>query len=89
MKAQLEAAEFEIIDSNQSVAIFPPETQSAPVTKTVPVEAHAADVDGVPIELLLFTRKGGAYMLEVLRADGNKVQALPAADEFHVMVLAA
>ena len=85
---QLLSARFEVIDTNQSLNIIPLDTAVAPVEKTIPVEAHGKDGDGCEIQVLLFTRNGVAYMLEVIREDGLPVEKLPAVDTFEVMILA-
>lgn len=87
LKAQVLTARFAVIDKNQNLEIFPANSVAAPVVKTIPVWAYAADEDGVPIEPLLFTRHGLAYMLEVLRADGQQIKRLPPASAFSVTVL--
>ena len=87
LKAQILTSHFGIIDDNHSLEIIPTNSDAAPVVKTVPVEASAADEDGMPIESLLFTRHGLAYMLEILRADGGRVKCLPPVTAFNVMVL--
>lgn len=87
LKTQILASRFRVIDKNQSLEIFPTSAVAAPVVKTIPVEASARDADGVPIQSLLFTRHGLAYMLEILRADGEQVKRLPSAPAFNVSVL--
>jgi hypothetical protein len=87
LRMQILASHFRIVDKNQSLSILPDDGSAAPVVKTIPVEASAADEDGVPIQLLLFTRHGFAYMLEIIRADGQPVKQMPQSDEFVVMVL--
>jgi YD repeat-containing protein len=89
LKTQVLTSRFRIIDNNQSLEIFPTSAVAAPVVKTIPVEASAPDEDGVPIQSLLFTRHGLAYMLEILRADGKQVKRLPSAPAFNVTVLEA
>lgn len=84
---QIESASFEIIDKNKSLGVFPSISIAAPVIKTIPIEARAVDTDGVPIEVLLFTRKGFVCMLEILRGDGEKVENLPEVDQFEVILL--
>jgi hypothetical protein len=85
---QLKTAEFEVIDANRSLRICPSILVNAPVEKTIPVEASALDTDGIPIEVLLFTRRGVVNMLEILRGDGRTVKEMPSVDQFKVMVLA-
>ena len=87
LKAQILASRFTVIDKNQSLEIFPKTALAAPVVKTIPVEASTYDEDGVPIQSLLFTRHGMAYMLEIIRADGEQVKCLPPAVAFSVTVL--
>lgn len=87
LKAQVLNSRFRIIDNNQSLEIIPTSSDPAPVVKTIPVEALAADEEGVPIQSLLFVRHGLAYMLEIIRADGEQVRLLPPARAFNVTVL--
>jgi len=87
LKSQVLDSRFRVIDGNQSLEIFPTSSIAAPVAKRIPVEAYAADEDGMQIQLLLFTRQGLAYMLEVLRGDGEQVKRLPPASAFNVTVL--
>lgn len=87
LKSQVLTSHFRAIDINQSLEIFPTSSIVAPVVKRIPVEAYAADEDGVQIQLLLFTRQGLAYMLEVLRGDGEQVKRLPPVSAFNVTVL--
>jgi hypothetical protein len=88
LRAQVFASHFQAIDQNQSLKISPRADLSAPVVKTIPVEAWASGEDGIPIQALLFTRHGLAYMLEILRADGGLIKRLPPASAFDVTVLA-
>jgi hypothetical protein len=88
LKSQIMASHFRVIDANQSLEISPMSNIAAPVVKTVPVEGLASDKDGVPIQALLFTRRGAAYMLEILRGDGDSVKTLPPASAFDIIVLA-
>jgi hypothetical protein len=88
LKSQISTATYKIIDANQSLSISPTKSVPGQFAKTIPVEASGSDQDGVLIQTLLFTRQGFAYMLEVLREDGNPVKCLPPASEFSVTVLA-
>ena len=85
---QLHTATFNIIDANQSLGISTLGSLDAPVVKRIPVEAYATDKDGVLVQVLLFSRTGRAYMLEILREDGKPVRELPAIERFTVLVLA-
>src|SRR4051794_25945389 len=87
LKPQVLSAHFRVIDANQSLEISPRSNTPASVARTVPVEAFATDEDGTAIQALLFTKHGMAYMLEVLRGDGEPVQRLPPASAFGIMVL--
>jgi hypothetical protein len=87
LAAQVRNSRFRIIDKNQSLEILPSSSVATSVVKTVPVEASAPDEDSVPIQVLLFTRHGLAYMLEILRADGEQIKRLPLASAFDIIVL--
>lgn len=87
LKAQVLSSRFAMFDNSRSLEIFPLKCDAAPVAKTIPVEAFASDCDGVLIQSLLFTRHGMAYMLEVIREDGNEIRDLPPASKFEVIVL--
>lgn len=88
LKDQIATANYKIIDANQSLSISPTNGIPGEFLKTIPVEANAQDHDEVPIQALLFIREGFAYMLEILRGDGNPVKLFPPATKFEVMVLA-
>jgi hypothetical protein len=85
---QINTARFRIIDANQSLGISALDSLVAPVVKTIPVEAYATDQDGALVQIMLFTRGGRAYMLEILREDGNSVREFPLIEKFTVLVLA-
>jgi hypothetical protein len=87
LKLQVLESRFRVIDKNQSLEILPTSSAATRVVRTVPVEARTLDVDGVPIESLLFTRHGFAYMLEIMRADGEPVKRLPPATAFDIIAL--
>ena len=89
LKTQVLDGRFRVLDENLSLEIRSncSTVAPAPVVKTIPVEAGALDVDEVPIQVLLFTRHGLAYMLEILRPDGNQVKSMPPPNVFEVMVL--
>lgn len=87
IKTQLLSTEYESIEENGSLKITPRTNFSAMVEKTIPVEANPEDIEGILIQILLHTRKGIAFMLEILREDSRKLVALPPAISFKVMVL--
>lgn len=87
VRAQLLSSKFDIIDKNGSLGIYPQTEIQAPVVKTAPVEAYARDRDGIVIQVILFTRNGFVYMLEVLRESNDNVTEIPPVDRFEVMVL--
>jgi hypothetical protein len=87
LRTQILTARFTTMENGQSLEISPVNTEPAPVVKTIPVEASALDEDGVPIQALLFTGHGLAYMLDVFRADGDPIRRLPPPSAFEVMVL--
>ena len=87
LATQILASRFKIIDANQSLEILATDSIRAPVIKTIPVEASAMDDNGLQIQVLLFTRHGLPYMLEVLRVDGGEISRLPPSDSFSVTVL--
>lgn len=86
---QIESADFNIIDNNQSLEIFPKNLIKANIEKTVPVEVWGMDSDNMEIQVLLFVslvdKKG--YMLQILRVDGEDVKNLPDVDKFEIIVL--
>ena len=87
IQSQIESADFEILDNNKGLYIFPTINVIAPVVQTIPVEAIADGEDGVYIEVLLYTSNKKAMYLEILKADGSEVIMLPTIDNFQVMVL--
>lgn len=50
------------------------------------VEAHANDVDGIPIAAILFVSKGRLCELEIVRLDGDPIVRMPSPSEFDLMV---
>jgi hypothetical protein len=84
LMGQVFASNFSIVDDNQSLKIVCSACTPASVRKTIPVEARALDSDGVPIESLLFTREGLAYLLENRRLDGELIKDMPPVKAFNV-----
>lgn len=86
---QIKSADFDIIDSNKSLEIQPKKEIKANVEKTVPVEAWGMDSDNIEIQVLLFVSlvDKRAYMLQILRVDGEDVKNLPDVDKFEIIVL--
>ena len=58
----------------------------APVERTVPVEAYTQDADGMPVEILLFTKLGKIAELEFNRGDGQPIIELPDPDQWEYVV---
>ena len=86
---QLTSAEFRVVDNNGSLSISPTnKIPAADLKKRIPVEAYADDCDEIPVHALLFTSQGFAYLLELLRGDGNPIKRMPPVDSFEIMVLA-
>ncbi len=87
IKKQLHSADYILDERDGSLKVKHSIAIHAPVEKTIPVEAYANDLDGILIQVLLFTREGITYLLEILREDGNSLIVLPPASSFKVMVL--
>ena len=58
----------------------------APTSQRVPVEAMGMDQDDVPIEYLLHVVDGTLAELEIVKADGSRIQRMPRASELKVRV---
>jgi hypothetical protein len=84
---QLKNSSFEIVDKNGSLKIYSQILNEALVVKTIPVEAWAHDIDGILIQVILFTQRGIVRMLEIFREDGGPIIYLPAVNNFEVIVL--
>lgn len=74
---QLAVAQVHSLDTDGSLKIQTTVDLSAPVSRRVPVEAEAPDVDGVPIYILLHVVDGRAYELELYKADGSRISRPP------------
>jgi hypothetical protein len=86
VKQHLEAATFHTVDRNQSLQINPQLRLPVSSPRRSPVQATAADRDGVRIEAMLFVKKDGPYLLQIMRANSEPVQTLPPVDQFQVQV---
>jgi len=60
---------------------------TAAVVKRIPVEAEARDEDQVVIHALLHTKDGRPSELEVFKEDGSRVERMPPASKFELIVL--
>ncbi len=56
----------------------------APGVSHALVTAFANDADGIPIEILLFTKAGALSELEIVKLDGSKIIRMPLPDEFKI-----
>jgi hypothetical protein len=60
---------------------------TAPVVKRVPVEAEAADEDGITVHILLHVVNGRPVELELFKEDGSRVKRMPPPSNFELIVL--
>jgi uncharacterized protein DUF6984 len=87
---QLENCRVRIIDDEGSLEITPGETAPpATIRKRIPVEAEAADKDGIYVHFLLHVANGFVNELDVYKDDGSPIQRMPSPDEMEVIVLPA
>ena len=80
-------ARVRTIDVDGSLEISVEDGPRAEVAHRIPVEAVAADSDGVPIHILLHVVDGMLQERTVLREDSRPFQHAPAEDELQVLVL--
>jgi hypothetical protein len=62
-------------------------TSPASVARRIPIEAEAADDDGVNIHFLLHTEGGFLAELEVFREDSGPILVLPAPSALRIFCL--
>jgi hypothetical protein len=74
LAAQLQSATVTVVDDNGSLRFHIPYGARAEVVKRIPVEAEAADIDGMPVHILLHVVGGLLNELEVYREDSSTVQ---------------
>ncbi|HTB63775.1 MAG TPA: enhanced serine sensitivity protein SseB C-terminal domain-containing protein [Opitutales bacterium] len=86
IKKHLEAATFQTVDRNQSLQINPKLRLPVSSPRRSPVQAHAVDGNGVRIEAMLFVKKDGPYLLQIMRASNDPGQTLPPVKEFKLHV---
>ena len=60
---------------------------SAPVIKTIPVEAEGKADDGTVVHALLHVKDGRPVELELYREDGTTLERIPPPSAFEVVVL--
>src|SRR5438094_5363254 len=87
VEEQLRSALARRIDDEGSVEIISASRLHAPVTKRIPVEGEARDVDGVPIHFLLHVVDSTVRELEIYKADGSPIRRMPAPEQVEVIVL--
>lgn len=86
---QLESVVARRIDEEGSVELVTQSSESANVTKRVPVEGESSDADGVPIYFLLHVVESQVRELEIYKADGSPIKQMPAPEQVDVIVLPA
>jgi hypothetical protein len=84
---QIRSALARRIDEEGSVELVTRSTESANVTKRVPVEGGSVDLDGVPISFLLHVVGSQIRELEIYKADGSPIKRMPAPEQVDVVVL--
>jgi hypothetical protein len=88
LRKQMATALVRTLDEDGGLEISPAEASvPAIVSRRIPVEAEAEDVDGVPIHLLLHVVDGMARELELFREDGKTVQRQPSPQDLRLLVL--
>jgi hypothetical protein len=61
-------------------------SERAPPQMLMPVSAEIKDDDGTPIHVILHTREGFLYTLEIVKLNGTPIIKPLAVDELHVVV---
>jgi hypothetical protein len=85
---QMATAQVKTVDEDGGLEIWPADASPpASVSRRIPVEAEADDVDGVPIHILLHVVEGMARELELFREDGRTVQRQPSPKDLRLLVL--
>jgi len=74
------------IDENGSLEFHSRSNVLARVKMRVPVSAEANDRDDIPISVLLHVVDGRVTELEIYKADGSRIQEMPAIESFKVFV---
>jgi|ERR1043165_46398 hypothetical protein len=87
VEEQLKSALARRIDYEGSVEIIPTSRIRAVVSKRIPVEGEASDVDGVPIYFLLHVVDATVRELEIYKADGSPIRRMPTPEQIDVVVL--
>lgn len=75
------------IDGDGSLKLSVTGGDRAPVVRRVPVEAEMADVDGVPIHVLLHVVDGCLDELEVFREDSGRPKGKVRPESLSILVL--
>jgi hypothetical protein len=87
---QLAGCRVRIIDDEGSLELeLNDAAKPAAVEKRIPVEADAADEDGIHVHFLLHVVKGFAKELEVYKDDGTPIRRMPSPNELEIIVLPA
>ena len=79
--------EVNTIDENGSLQLHSTAINQIPVVKRIPVEAEAADEDGITIHVLLHVIQGRPSELEIYKDDSSPVKRMPAPSKFELLVL--
>ena len=87
LREQMAKARVRTIDVDGSLEISVEDGPRAEVARRIPVEAVAADRDGMPIHILLHVVDGMLQELEYFREDSRPVKQPPAKDDLQVLVL--
>ena len=77
VSSQIQNSQVEVIDKEGSLKFSYEGSKKAIVDKRIPTEGEAPDTDGVPIYFLLHVVDGIINELEIYKADGTKIIAMP------------
>jgi hypothetical protein len=77
-----------LLDENGSLELQSNLGSKAPVIKRIPVEAEAADEDGITIHVLLHVVDGRPTELEIFKEDNSPVRHMPPTSSLQLIVLA-
>lgn len=80
LRRQLSSVTGRRIDENGSIELRTAENERAEVQSASPTEGTCADIDGVPIAVMLHVKEGKLRLLEIFKEDGSEIQRPPKAE---------
>jgi hypothetical protein len=80
LRRQLSSVTGRQVDENGSIELKTAENERAEVQSASPTEGTCADIDGVPIAVMLHVKEGKLHLLEIFKEDGSEIQRAPKAE---------